>query len=682
MPNFIRTKQIDQADLSGFFIDTIGSQSSLLFKYISGVTLNETVLLTGNQTISGIKTFAEGVNLNNINDLSLSGVNISIINGNVVLTNPVRAPNLVYNTGFQDISGSKTFKDNVSFAGQLEQTILLGLTTSTDNATRIGIPTGFSPTVSITRGGLSPVAHGYGIVFAGGPLGTKKGYLTSAGGGTTRIPTGYQYATLDWTNRILSGDWSCDKNIKVGDAYSVLTTGDQTISGIKTFNSAPIFSGNPLITGVNLSSYITTSQTGNFYAKSNPSGFITGISNIVYNTGNQIISGNKIFKDNIQIGDFQNAIFTDSDNTLIVSGYQSTLRTLKLIAAGGIYNTSITFGPGADGLVFNSPDYFFRDKRPEVRTLSPFSSRPVALLDEVVLNTGNQTISGVKTFANSGVFSLSGASALNVPNNPLSIVGSGNTYLQLNIQNRATGTDASADLVITANNGTDSTNYINLGINNSGYNNSAFTNGTGYDGYLFIDGGNLDIGTRTPGRIIEFHAGGTTQEKTIARISESGLNVVSGNLTVNNTGVLLQGQNSFILTLAHASDSTLNLGHNYFGNMFGAGTAALNSRKFNVLETCAARKFTWTNYVGTVGTAPGINATGYFINATKQITGTLTTALSNNSANTQQVVYGAISPPISISEGDEVAASIGYISGGVGTLPTAVRNNVNIYCYN
>jgi hypothetical protein len=245
MPNFIRTKQIDQADLSGFFIDTIGSQSSLLFEYISGVTLNETVLLTGNQTISGIKTFAEGVNLNNINDLSLSGVNISIINGNVVLTNPVSAPNLVYNVGFQDISGSKTFRDNVSFAGQLDQTILLGLGTSTDNATRIGIPTGFNPTVSITRGALSPAAHGYGIVFAGGPLGTKKGYLTSALGGTTRIPTGYQYATLDWTNRILSGNWSCDKNIKVGDAYSVLTTGDETISGIKTF-----------ATGVNISGHV------------------------------------------------------------------------------------------------------------------------------------------------------------------------------------------------------------------------------------------------------------------------------------------------------------------------------------------------------------------------------------------------------------------------------------------
>ena len=151
----------------------------------------------------------------------------------------------------------------------------------------------------------------------------------------------------------------------------------------------------------------------------------------------------------------------------------------------------------------------------------------------LVYNTGNQTISGVKTFANSGIFSLSGAAPLGLPNNPLSIVGSGNTYLQLNIQNRATGAFASADLVITANNGTDSTNYINLGINNSGYNDPTFTNGSGLDGYLFIDGGNLDIGTRTAGRAIEFHAGGTTAGSTIARITSSGVNIVTGNLTTN-----------------------------------------------------------------------------------------------------------------------------------------------------
>jgi hypothetical protein len=147
----------------------------------------------------------------------------------------------------------------------------------------------------------------------------------------------------------------------------------------------------------------------------------------------------------------------------------------------------------------------------------------------IVYTSGNQIISGNKTFLNSGVFSLSGIIPLALPNNPLSVVGSGNSYIQLNIQNRATGTNATADLVITANNGTDTSNYINLGINNSGYNDPAFTNGTGLDGYLFINGGNLDIGTQTPGRNIEFHAGGTTLDKVAVIMSSSGV-LVTGSI--------------------------------------------------------------------------------------------------------------------------------------------------------
>ena len=226
MPNYIRTKQIDQTDLSGFFIDTIGAKSGLLLGYISGVTLNETVLLTGNQNVSGIKTFLDGVNLNNIDNLNLSGVDITITSGTVILTNPVSAPNLV----------------NITY-----------------------------------------------------------------------------------------------------------NTGNQTISGIKTFAAA------------------------------------ISAPNLVYNTGNQTISGDKIFKNKIRIGDSenQNAIFTDGDNNLIVSGYQSALRTLKLIAASPIYETYIDFGPGADGLTFKSPSYLFIDKRPAVKTFSPSRERPVALLDEV-----------------------------------------------------------------------------------------------------------------------------------------------------------------------------------------------------------------------------------------------------------------------------------------------------------
>jgi hypothetical protein len=84
----------------------------------------------GNQTISGVKTFANNLqvsgigifnalDLNNIDSLSLSGVDITITSGAVTLTNPVSAPNLVYNTGNQTISGVKTFATGVNISGHV-----------------------------------------------------------------------------------------------------------------------------------------------------------------------------------------------------------------------------------------------------------------------------------------------------------------------------------------------------------------------------------------------------------------------------------------------------------------------------------------------------------------------------------------------------------------------------------
>lgn len=218
--------------------------------------------------------------------------------------------------------------------------------------------------------------------------------------------------------------------------------------------------------------------------------------NLVYNTGNQTISGVKTF--NLQ------PIL--SGNPLITGNLSLYSTVTNLASTGNTLTTRVDSLSGSSVLIY-----------------------------------GNQNISGAKTFFDSGVFSLSGVLPLLLANNPLSIVGSGNSYLQLNIQNRATGVNASSDLVITANNGTDSTNFINLGINNAGYNDPAFTNGTGLDGYLFIDGGNLDIGTRTPGKAIEFHAGDTSAGSTIARISQSGINLISGTLNLSNS--YLSGEN-------------------------------------------------------------------------------------------------------------------------------------------
>jgi hypothetical protein len=74
--------------------------------------------------------------------------------------------------------------------------------------------------------------------------------------------------------------------------------------------------------------------------------------------------------------------------------------------------------------------------------------------------------------------------------------GSINDYFQFNIQNLSNGTHASSDIVATANNGTETTNFIDLGINGSNYTyttGNPILTGKANDGYLLSSGKDLYI---------------------------------------------------------------------------------------------------------------------------------------------------------------------------------------------
>lgn len=110
------------------------------------------------------------------------------------------------------------------------------------------------------------------------------------------------------------------------------------------------------------------------------------------------------------------------------------------------------------------------------------------------------------------------------------IVGRGtiNNYLQLNIQNQSNGTSASSDVVATADNGNETANYIDMGINSSGYTGGVM--GGANDGYLYNVGQNLLIGTGTSGKSLIFTTGGTAQS-TNERMRIDG----SGKVGIGNT---------------------------------------------------------------------------------------------------------------------------------------------------
>ena len=98
-------------------------------------------------------------------------------------------------------------------------------------------------------------------------------------------------------------------------------------------------------------------------------------------------------------------------------------------------------------------------------------------------------------------------------------------YTQINMKNFNAGALASGDYVVTADNGTETTNYIDMGINSSTYNDAAFTIGSALDGYLYTTGGDLLIGTATANGYINFFTDGTLAANQRMVISSTGVTV-------------------------------------------------------------------------------------------------------------------------------------------------------------
>jgi hypothetical protein len=125
---------------------------------------------------------------------------------------------------------------------------------------------------------------------------------------------------------------------------------------------------------------------------------------------------------------------------------------------------------------------------------------------------GNVAI-GTTTFDdNSPKLQIDAGSGGNTALTPVSAIGTTNNYLQLNVQNLSNGNVASSDVVATANNGSASTVYIDMGINSQGYasGSSSILNGAN-TAYLYATGRDFFIGNGAQNRDLVFFTNtGTT----------------------------------------------------------------------------------------------------------------------------------------------------------------------------
>lgn len=210
--------------------------------------------------------------------------------------------NIVFTTGNQIISGAKTFTG--SFNVSTNDAILIRSTGYTN-----GVEIGGSFFNKIADGGF---INDFGVNGTENHFGDSATSSNSFGGSAVQNDFG-AYATL---NNYYAG-------------FGI---------GQFDFDTRPTVSGTGVLlegeipdTGY-LSNYVNKNETGDFYPRTNPSGYISGISNLVFTTGNQTISGAKTFSNNLVIG--ANDLFVNTSTDRVGIFTSSPTATLDVNGSG------------------------------------------------------------------------------------------------------------------------------------------------------------------------------------------------------------------------------------------------------------------------------------------------------------------------------------------------------------
>lgn len=214
-----------------------------------------------------------------------------------------------------------------------------------------------------------------------------------------------------------------------------------------------------------------------------------------------------------------------------------------------------------------------------------------------------------------------GTEGTTLPNTSFQAFTTGNYYMQANQQNLSSGAEASSDWVSTADNGTDTEFYMDMGMASSGYNFPDFSAFKANSGYILSTGADLRIvagkyGAVTPGaQDIVFVAGSLKDTEERGRIAGLTGNWVLDGLGAADTGEKLQVYGAFKTTGAATFGSTVTLHQD--------PTLALEAATKQYVDNAVAAGLTIHDPVRLEATT---NLTATYDNGTSGVGATLTNA--------------------------------------------------------
>ena len=385
------------------------------------------------------------------------------------------------------------------------------------------------------------------------------------------------YATQGYVDNAVVGFITSGGSVNYASIAGVATYA--TSSGISTTSQGLTGTPNISVNQVGIASYLSVSGITSFY-------------NDVHIESNK----NLIIGDNDELQLFHSGVDSYIDNSssgnLII---RDSGTGIQIRRSGG--------GPGAGLMAAFNNDAGVQLFYNSVLKLQTFQDG-VAINDSIGIGTtaGNPpyrlTVSGIGATITSGL-----------ENAIADLTSSVDGYGQVNIRNSRSAPSASGDLVITADAGTDTSNYIDLGINNTGFSTSSWTINGVLDGYLYTSDSNLSIGVAAAGKYLSLFAGGTLAENEKVRVTETGVGIGS----TQPTSVLSVGGDIRVSGVITATA--------FYGSLTGTSTTATNlANAANIITgTISSARLSGTyginvNYSSTSGysTSSGVSTTsGY-----------------------------------------------------------------------
>lgn len=323
----------------------------------------------------------------------------------------------------------------------------------------------------------------------------------------------------------------------------------------------------------------------------------------------------------------------------------------------------------------------------------------LATITQLDANTSNSLFMGVdipsgvtgKFTAHTLAQGLYSNEVLNVGSNPVvfpnvaaQFSGNGSSYLQVNLQNF--DGNGSGDIVITADNGTNDVNFIDMGINGSTYDVGVYSALKANDGYLVVvgnegsPGGNLTLGTASTNTRINFINSGLEIDNVVGYIDHTGAhfanidteisaNLVTAKAYTDTANVFLSGVNASQNNRIDAAFVTANTslantsGTIFGGNLTVAGMLTINNSSFGANTSALA--ITGSN--GFARQTP--SSDGYMLHITGKDAIPAKVILDSFGANTYSVfagksARGTAAAPSATQLGDVIAR---FSASGYGT---------------